>query len=687
LDGAKLSIDGVLLDSSRVSSKGKLVLADVDASLVASPGVHTIQVVNPDGGTSTTTQMQVVAPDPDLRLRLAGNSAEEDLGSDLQFLVTGEGFDEDTKALAWGFRSTETFFISDSQLVVTIPARLLNDPARIPVVIQNRGERYSNAEIFFVVASAPEVGFVTPDSVEVGDEPFEITVRGANFKPGARLVVGGTPLETEIGKNGQLIATVPASFRAAPALLTVRVEQEDIQSSDLTIVVSPSSDPFIFSLNPSRIRIGEGKQNIEVNGANLGSDVVAFVDGTEVKIKGSTRRHLRLQLREELLQQEGPHTVEIRDEDGNASNIVGFVVVPDVTVSTIIGHDREGFNDGCVGQAEVRLRRPRRLAFGPDGLLYFTDQHNHAIRSLNVNTGEVCTVAGTGLPGYHDSDNPLGKAPTFSYPNGIAIDGNGTIYVTENGNSIVRRIRRQAGNITVDTFAGESVRIVNEGRQEKLNATREGLDGFRDGASGAASFRLPDDIIAAPDGSLYVADPNNHAVRRITISGGEVEVETIAGNGVPGFADGIGERVRFNTPLGLALSLDGNSLFVADFSNQRIRRINLSTRAVDTYAGMGDFGNIDGTASEATFSGPIGLAVDADGVLFVSELAGRVIRRIDVERNVSTLAGDPAKDKFRDGDGLRATFNAMRGIAVDRERGVLYVADYENFRIREIPLR
>jgi sugar lactone lactonase YvrE len=299
----------------------------------------------------------------------------------------------------------------------------------------------------------------------------------------------------------------------------------------------------------------------------------------------------------------------------------------------------------------------------------------------------VCTIAGTGVSGYHDTGNSAGEPPTFSYPNGLTFDAGGTLYVTENGNNVVRRLRGVGETLIVDTLTGQNRTVVGPERQEKLNATKTGIDGFRDGDSSNAAFRLPDDIIAAPDGSLYVADPNNHSIRRITNVEGDVRVETIAGNGVPGYADGTSLAARFNTPMALALSLDGNFLFVADMNNRRIRRIDLVNKQVDTLSGSGEIDTIDGPATEAAFLRPIGLALDSDGTLYVAELEGNIIRRVDSAGSVTTLAGDPDVQRFRDGGGLRATFNLPRGLAIDRVRGILYVADYENFRIRSIALR
>jgi sugar lactone lactonase YvrE len=116
-------------------------------------------------------------------------------------------------------------------------------------------------------------------------------------------------------------------------------------------------------------------------------------------------------------------------------------------------------------------------------------------------------VAGTGLPGYHDTGNLLGEPPTFAYPNGLAFDAGGTLYVTENGNNVIRRIRRTGGTLTVDTFAGQRVAIQNPQRQERLNSTLDGLDGFRDGEATNAAFRLPDDLVVSSQGVIFVADP------------------------------------------------------------------------------------------------------------------------------------------------------------------------------------
>src|SRR5262249_5601847 len=236
----------------------------------------------------------------------------------------------------------------------------------------------------------------------------------------------------------------------------------------------------------------------------------ALIDGQEQKIPSSgTKRNIELSIGKDVLSVAGPHTIQIQDADGNLSNVATFLVVPDVNVVTFAGRNNFGFSLGCVGPDTPTFRGPRRLSIGPDGLLYVTDQLNHAIRSVDA-SGQVCTVAGTGFSGYNDSGNPRGFAPAFADPNGLVVAADGTIYVSENGNAVIRRITRPAGGaITVDTFAGGWFSLDDRERQTKLNSTKLGIDGLKDAVAAQALFRQPDDIVIAPDGTMYVSDASN----------------------------------------------------------------------------------------------------------------------------------------------------------------------------------
>ena len=679
--GANVLFDGVPLASPRISKKGKVLLAEVDASLIASPGTHTVQGVNPDGAASPSATLTVGPQDPNLQIRLDGNAVQEDSG--LIFLPTllTDSFGNGSNVLVWGRGTVVTEVKGGVQ--IEIPEDLVNDPASIPITLVAKNGNLSNTELFFVVPIPAEINEISPSTLEVGTDDVPFIVTGV-FKPGATIFVNDMELPTTAGKNERLEATLPGSFRSQPGQLVFRVEQEGIQSLDTIVPVTPTTEPFIFNIAPLRIRQGENKTTFEVIGANFGKDVTAFVDGEEASIRAATKTHLTVVLKPDVAV--GTHTVQVKDPDGNTTETASFEVVPDVTVSTFVGTGKVGFDPGCVGGDIATFRRPRRMTFGPDGLLYITDQQNHAIRTIDVNTGETCTVAGTGEEGYNDSGNAAGRPETFSFPNGIAVDSSGTVFVTENGNSVVRRIRRSGGSVTVDTVAGLFNELTDQDRQNKFNSTRQGIASYRDAGLFDSAFRLPDGILIAPDGTIYIADAGNSVIRRITQSDGRSVVETIAGNGVPGFADGVAERARFNTPTALALSADGNFLFVTDTNNNRIRRIDLVNRRVSTFAGGGSGDVLDGPGGQARLFQPIGIALDSDGVFYVAEFGASDIRRIDPAGNVTTVAGGGSL-KLRDGLGIDARFNLPRGLAIDTQQGILYIADYENLVIRRIAVR
>ncbi|MGA9769897.1 MAG: SMP-30/gluconolactonase/LRE family protein [Blastocatellia bacterium] len=676
-EGSKILLDGAPLASSRGTKNGKVLLAEVDASVVANVGEHTVQAMSPNGTTTETFALSVRETDPDYFIRLPQNSAQEDSGVIFLPFVTGEGLSDTETVFVWG--KPANFGVADDRNIqIQIPAGMVDEPARIPITLRNKKGDFSNTEIFFIVPRPAKISSFDPDTLEVGAEDTLLTVFGT-FKPGTVIVINGIPLPTEMVKK-RLEATIPASFLTAPAQLTLRLDQDGIQSEDQIITVTPTDAPFIFTIAPLLIRQGEDREVIDIVGANLNGKSTALIDGEEARITGTTKRRLTVRVPKELLSVLGTHTIQVKDEDGNVTGTFSFRVVPDVIVSTLAGDKRDGFNtETCVAGVDALFRRPRRIALAPDGLLYVTDQQNHAIRTVNPNTGEVCTIVG-GEEGYKDTADGAG-APAFSFPNGIAVDTNGTIYVTENGNNVVRRITRTGGTVTVETFAGGFDMITDKDKQDKFNSTRRGLSGFRSSSLLDSNFRLPDDILVAPDGAIYLADAGNHVIRRIR----QNVVETIAGNGVPGFADGVAGNARFNTPTGITLSPDGRFLLVADTNNHRVRTIDLLSNRVDTLAGDGLPGNDDGPAGEASFNQPIGLALDSDGTLYVSEIFGSDIRRIDTLGNVTTLAGKTSK--FKDGPGLEAFFDNPRGLAIDKQRGILYVADQENSRIRKIVLR
>src|SRR6266545_2524816 len=249
--------------------------------------------------------------------------------------------------------------------------------------------------------------------------------------------------------------------------------------------------------------------------------------------------------------------------------------------------------------------------------------------------------------------------PQFNGPAGIAVDGSGTVYVADYGNSTVRMI--MSGN-AVSTLAGTA-----------------GVQGSADGTGAAAQFNWPLGAGVDNAGNVFVADGNN-TIRRITSAG---VVSTFAGTaGVTGSADGTGAAAQFNQPSGVAVDGAGN-VYVAELGNDTIRKIT-PAGVVSTLAGTaGVSGSADGTGAAAQFSSPQSVAVDESGYVYVADSNNNTIRKITPEGLVTTLAGIAGVWGSADGTGAAAQFSYPWYLAVDRS-GNVYVSDEGNATIRTI---
>ena len=319
-------------------------------------------------------------------------------------------------------------------------------------------------------------------------------------------------------------------------------------------------------------------------------------------------------------------------------------------VTTLAGSLTAGYIEGSGTSA--RFNGPNDVTVDASGNIYIPDYYNNAIRKLTP-SGVVSTLAGSATAG---TLNGSGASAQFNSPAGITIDTSGNLYVGDFLNCTIRKI--SSVNM-VTTLAGS------------------GAYSFADGTGLSAKFADPAGVAVDSSGNVYVADQDNNRIRKITPSG---VVTTLAGSGTPAFANGSGTSAQFWRPTGIAVDTSG-TVYVADESNNRIRKIT-SGGVVTTFAGTGTAGSLDGLAANAQFNNPTGVAVDSSGNVYVGDTSNNLIRKISTAGVVSTLAGSLTAGSV-DGTGANARFNAPSGIAVDSS-GAVYVADYNNNRIRKI---
>lgn len=305
----------------------------------------------------------------------------------------------------------------------------------------------------------------------------------------------------------------------------------------------------------------------------------------------------------------------------------------------------------------ARFFFPNGIALDTAGNIYVADTGNYTIRRITP-AGIVSTLAGAA--GINGSNDGTGSNARFFQPAGLAVDSAGNIFVADSANHTIRKVNA-CGVVT--TFAGLAGNV-----------------GSANGSGSDARFSFPAGVAIDSGNNLYVVDSGNNTIRKITPSGIVTTLAGLAGNS--GSTDGIGDAARFFQPSGIAVDSSGNA-YVADVNNYTIRKISPSG-AVITLAGLaGTKGNADGTGMAARFSFPQGVTVDATGNVYVADTSNFTIRKITPGGDVSTLAGLAGTRGSTDGTGLNARFDFPNSLTVDGA-GNIYVTDTVNNSIRKI---
>lgn len=353
-----------------------------------------------------------------------------------------------------------------------------------------------------------------------------------------------------------------------------------------------------------------------------------------------------------------------RNGDIFSSDGVGTIrKISSGVITTYAGTGEQGFSGDGGPAKNAMMFYPERMACDSGGNLYVADTHNNRVRKISPD-GLITTVAGTGDANY-SGDGGLATPAALNFPQAVAADNAGNLYIGDRGNGRIRKVT-PAGIVT--TFAGN------------------GSNGYSGDGGPATNAQLsgPNDAALDSNGNIYVPDAGNHRVRKISTDG---VITTVAGNGIAGYSGdgGPATSARLREPTAVTIDRAGN-LYIAGLYDHRIRKVDPSG-VISTVAGDGESGSRYpgeyGLATSAQLNHPAGLAVDASGALYVTDSYNCRVRKI-VAGLISTVAGNGGCGFSGDGGpASNASLNIPRSVAIDR-LGNVYIADYSNARIRKV---
>ena len=343
-------------------------------------------------------------------------------------------------------------------------------------------------------------------------------------------------------------------------------------------------------------------------------------------------------------------------------------------ITTFAGSGSYGYKGGEDGipATEAKLNWPTGVAVGANGHVYIADSYNNLIREVDTE-GIITTIAGTGrIFGFFEEpdeddvgDGGPATAAKLDWPIGIAVDAEGNVYVADRGHHRIRKLTRMGAGYVITTIAGTG----DEGDEDEDGDIGDG------GAAVEAQLDGPRGVAVGENGRVYVADTGANRIRQIDSEG---MITTIA-DGEDG-GDESTLMARLSVPRGLAVDADG-VLYVADTGNNQIHR--LDDEGMTTVAGVAGLGD-GGPATHARLLDPNGVAIDADGTIYITDTGNRRVRKVDAEGVITTFAGTGEQGDGGDGGpATSAQFHYPGGIAID-SAGNVYIADLYGHRIRKV---
>ncbi|GEM_PF-230859 len=517
----------------------------------------------------------------------------------------------------------------------------------------------SNGNVYFGDANNERIRMISGGVI--------VTVAGTNYGFSGD---GGLALSAQI--SNQLYGL---SFDSAG-----RLYLSDANNFRVRRLEPPSSAnpmPSITSMSPSGAQAGSGNTTVNIYGTGFVAGSVANWNGSARSTTFVSSTQLTFVVQSFDLAtagQNGSVTVfnPTTGGGGGTSAAATFTVfaapsAPNSLMITYAGNGIVGFSGNGGPAIDATFNNLQQMVFDSAGNMYIAEYRNHVIRKVAAN-GIVSTFAGNGTAGY-SGDTGQATNAQLNGPTGVALDGNGNLYISEYDGNRIRKVNISSGVITL--VAGSTLGTAGSSGDN--------------GPAVNALLNNPFGIASDSAGNIYIADRTNHRVRKINTSG---TITTVAGTGQANYFGDGGPAINapLDTPCAVALDAAGN-LYIADQANQRIRRVDMTTGYITTFAGNGNpgFGGDGGPAIYANLYNPIGLAFDAQGNMYIADLSNQRIRQVTPFGTIYTVAGNGTNGYSGDGGlATSAEISSAQFVAVNPLNNNLYLSDNGDTHVREL---
>jgi hypothetical protein len=540
----------------------------------------------------------------------------------------------------------------------------------INVSVMDAAGATASSTFSITVNAAPTLGSLTISQWTLGQSGYTgaIPLSGgtgalvvsaqANLPPGLIAIVTGTNVTfsgtpTSVGTFNSVQLTVQdatgasstgtfsITINAAPTLGSLSVTQWTVNQAGYSGTIAVTGGTTTFS-------------NLTATGLPPG--LSAVLNGTTITLSGTPTATGTF----------NSINVSVTDAAGaTASGTFAITINPTGLISTVAGNGTAGYSGD--GGASAQLNGPSGVAVDSSGDLFIADTVNNCIREVVQATGNIITVAGTGVAG-DSGDGAAATSARLNAPSAVAVDASGDLFIADTGNNVIREVIQATGIII--TVAGNGT-------------AGDSGDG---GAAAAAQLNSPHGVAVDSSGNLFIADTGNNVIREVVQATGNII--TVAGTGAAGYSGdgGPASSAELNAPFGVAVDANGN-IFIADTGNNAVREVVQATGYIITVAGTGSAGySGDGaTATSAQLNGPVSVAVDSSGNLFIADAGNNVVREVvQATGYIVTVAGTGTAGYSGDG-GLAssAQLNGPDGVTVDAN-GDLFIGDTGNNCIRKV---